>query len=282
MAHPWRVLIPVGAAARPRARRSCTSAWAPATPPRCRPTRSRGAATSCCASISRARDANQILVVLHDPERRAAHRERVARRSTTSAAGSPRAPASAGWRASWISIPSIDPRAVPADSPPRPRRAAARLPRRCSRPPASRLALLVASTRAAPPSCDEARALVRDHPARPSAVRRRGARHRPDRLRPRLHRRGHRATPPSPSASSWSPPTSCSSCCWARVLLPLKAVVMNLLSISASYGALVWIFQDGHLARLARLHAGPDRDRHAASSCSASCSGSRWTTRCCC
>ena len=32
------------------------------------------------------------------------------------------------------------------------------------------------------------------------------------------------------------------------VVLPLKAVVMNLLSISASFGAIVWIFQDGHLA----------------------------------
>jgi RND superfamily putative drug exporter len=32
------------------------------------------------------------------------------------------------------------------------------------------------------------------------------------------------------------------------VILPLKAVVMNLLSISASFGALVWIFQDGNLA----------------------------------
>jgi len=32
-------------------------------------------------------------------------------------------------------------------------------------------------------------------------------------------------------------------------LLPLKAIVMNLLSITASYGALVWIFQEGHLAR---------------------------------
>jgi RND superfamily putative drug exporter len=32
------------------------------------------------------------------------------------------------------------------------------------------------------------------------------------------------------------------------VLLPLKAVAMNLLSISASYGALVWIFQDGNLS----------------------------------
>jgi RND superfamily putative drug exporter len=32
------------------------------------------------------------------------------------------------------------------------------------------------------------------------------------------------------------------------VVLPLKAVLLNLLSISASFGALVWIFQDGHLA----------------------------------
>jgi putative drug exporter of the RND superfamily len=32
------------------------------------------------------------------------------------------------------------------------------------------------------------------------------------------------------------------------VVLPLKAVVMNLLSISASFGAIVWIFQDGHLS----------------------------------
>ncbi len=31
------------------------------------------------------------------------------------------------------------------------------------------------------------------------------------------------------------------------LILPLKAVVLNLLSILASFGALVWIFQDGHL-----------------------------------
>src|SRR5207247_9190379 len=30
------------------------------------------------------------------------------------------------------------------------------------------------------------------------------------------------------------------------VLLPLKAVVLNCLSVTASYGALVWIFQAGH------------------------------------
>ncbi len=34
------------------------------------------------------------------------------------------------------------------------------------------------------------------------------------------------------------------------VVLPLKAVLMNLVSISASFGALVWIFQDGHLSHL--------------------------------
>ncbi len=41
------------------------------------------------------------------------------------------------------------------------------------------------------------------------------------------------------------------------VLLPLKAVVMNLLSISASFGALVWIFEEGHLAGLLRFEPGP-------------------------
>ncbi|HKY50987.1 MAG TPA: MMPL family transporter [Candidatus Limnocylindria bacterium] len=39
------------------------------------------------------------------------------------------------------------------------------------------------------------------------------------------------------------------------VVLPLKAVVMNLLSISASFGALVWVFQDGNGARLLGFEA---------------------------
>ena len=34
------------------------------------------------------------------------------------------------------------------------------------------------------------------------------------------------------------------------VVLPLKAVVMNLLSIATSFGAMVWIFQQGNLAQL--------------------------------
>jgi putative drug exporter of the RND superfamily len=41
------------------------------------------------------------------------------------------------------------------------------------------------------------------------------------------------------------------------LLLPLQAVVMNVLSISASYGALVWIFQDGHLQRWLNFTPGP-------------------------
>ena len=32
------------------------------------------------------------------------------------------------------------------------------------------------------------------------------------------------------------------------LIVPIKAVIMNVLSLSASFGALVWIFQDGHLA----------------------------------
>ncbi|MCV7192041.1 MMPL family transporter [Mycolicibacterium brumae] len=34
------------------------------------------------------------------------------------------------------------------------------------------------------------------------------------------------------------------------VVLPLKALVLNVLSLSAAFGALVWIFQDGHLGAM--------------------------------
>ena len=37
---------------------------------------------------------------------------------------------------------------------------------------------------------------------------------------------------------------------FGSVLLPIKAVLMSLLSITASFGALVWIFQDGNLSQL--------------------------------
>jgi RND superfamily putative drug exporter len=39
------------------------------------------------------------------------------------------------------------------------------------------------------------------------------------------------------------------------VLVPIKAVVLNLLSLSATFGAMVWIFQEGHLSGL--LHFTP-------------------------
>ena len=34
------------------------------------------------------------------------------------------------------------------------------------------------------------------------------------------------------------------------VLVPLKALVLNLLSLTATFGAMVWIFQDGNLSGL--------------------------------
>ncbi|HEX7472759.1 MAG TPA: MMPL family transporter [Candidatus Limnocylindrales bacterium] len=42
---------------------------------------------------------------------------------------------------------------------------------------------------------------------------------------------------------------------FGSLFIPLKAVVMTLLSISASFGALVWIFQDGNLSEI--LHFNP-------------------------
>ncbi len=38
-------------------------------------------------------------------------------------------------------------------------------------------------------------------------------------------------------------------------MLPLKAIVMNLLSLGASFGALVWVFQEGHLGDLVGTEA---------------------------
>jgi RND superfamily putative drug exporter len=34
------------------------------------------------------------------------------------------------------------------------------------------------------------------------------------------------------------------------ILVPIKAIVLNLLSLTAMFGAMVWIFQDGHLSGL--------------------------------
>ena len=40
------------------------------------------------------------------------------------------------------------------------------------------------------------------------------------------------------------------------VVLPLKAVLLNMLSLTAGFGALVWIFQDGHLGALGTTPTG--------------------------
>jgi RND superfamily putative drug exporter len=65
------------------------------------------------------------------------------------------------------------------------------------------------------------------------------------------------------------------------VVLPLEAVVMNFLSLAASFGALVWIFQEGICAGCST--SSPDRSsRRSRSFSSASSSGSRWTTRSSC
>ena len=44
---------------------------------------------------------------------------------------------------------------------------------------------------------------------------------------------------------------------FGSLVLPVKAIVMNVLSLSAMYGVVVWIFQDGHLSGLLQLH--PER-----------------------
>ena len=39
------------------------------------------------------------------------------------------------------------------------------------------------------------------------------------------------------------------------IVIPIKAILLNLLSVGAAYGVLVWIFQDGHLEGLLGFHS---------------------------
>ena len=39
------------------------------------------------------------------------------------------------------------------------------------------------------------------------------------------------------------------------IVIPIKAIVLNLLSVGAAYGVLVWIFQQGHLEGLLGFHS---------------------------
>ena len=47
------------------------------------------------------------------------------------------------------------------------------------------------------------------------------------------------------------------------IVIPLTAIALNLLSVGAAYGVLVWIFQDGHLQGLLGFHSNGG-DRHLA------------------
>jgi putative drug exporter of the RND superfamily len=39
------------------------------------------------------------------------------------------------------------------------------------------------------------------------------------------------------------------------IVIPIKAIVLNLLSVGAAYGVLVWVFQDGHFQGLLNFHS---------------------------
>jgi uncharacterized membrane protein YdfJ with MMPL/SSD domain len=41
------------------------------------------------------------------------------------------------------------------------------------------------------------------------------------------------------------------------IVIPIKAIILNLLSTGAAYGVLVWVFQDGHLADVIGFKPGP-------------------------
>ena len=53
------------------------------------------------------------------------------------------------------------------------------------------------------------------------------------------------------------------------IVVPIKAIVLNLLSVGAAYGVLVWVFQQGHLRGRARL---PQQRRGRRRGCRCSCS----------
>ena len=104
--------------------------------------------------------------------------------------------------------------------------------------------------------------LVRQRPdARPPGRR---PRH-PRRRRPATaRRRWSAARPRRPSTSSTRSATTCRGwrlvvvavmlvllfVAFGSVVLPLKAIVMNAVSIGASFGVVTWIFQEGHLSGL--------------------------------
>ena len=254
MRHPVAVLVPTLALAAPaRARRSCTSGSTPRTPRSCRPRCRRGPrSTGSTAEVRRGR-------VRADrprgPDDGAGDRARPTwRRSTTTRAGSPRTRASRRVD----SLVDVDPRLTL-----RPVHAALRRPERPARP-----------VRPDRPRGDD--------PGRPDGV------HALHAVRPEPRRGpGARRRPcATHGAATLAPPAGMTVLVGGgaadvadvvdrvradfprtalfiivttylvlfvllrSVVLPAKALVMNTLSIVASFGALVWIFQDGNLSAL--------------------------------
>ena len=64
------------------------------------------------------------------------------------------------------------------------------------------------------------------------------------------------------------------------IVIPIKAILLNLLSVGAAYGLLVEVFQNGH-GQGSSASSRPARSpRGCRCSCSSCSSGSRWTTTC--
>ena len=53
------------------------------------------------------------------------------------------------------------------------------------------------------------------------------------------------------------------------IVVPMKAIVLNLLSVGAAYGVLTWVFQDGHFEDLLNFQS---RRRDHVAGCRCSCS----------
>jgi len=62
------------------------------------------------------------------------------------------------------------------------------------------------------------------------------------------------------------------------IVIPIKAIILNLLSVGAAYGVLVLVFQNGHGESLIGFTSIGGVTNWLRFSCSWSCSGSRWTT----
>ncbi len=65
------------------------------------------------------------------------------------------------------------------------------------------------------------------------------------------------------------------------IVIPIKAIALNLLSVGAAYGVLVWVFQDGHCEGLLGFHSnGGDRQLAADVPVRDPVRPDRWTTTC--